>query len=76
MSSMMVDGLTKSSTSSGPQVRITAGVAVWPSLTISIVCALMTVSIWTAGWISRKLSRPGWPTSSASMMFPPKVPTL
>ena len=35
MSSMMVDGLTKSSTSSGPQVRMIAAVPSWPSLTIS-----------------------------------------
>ena len=45
MSSMMVDGLTKSSRSSGPQVRMMAAVPSWPSLTISSVCALMTVSM-------------------------------
>ena len=74
--SMIVEGFTKSRRSSGPQVRTIAAPPSLPSFTISSVVALMTVSMLIAGCISRKLSRPGWPTSSTSMRFPPKAPTL
>ena len=53
------------------QVRIAAGCPSEPSFTTWTVCALTTVSTSSVGEISMKLSSPGRPTSSRSMMLPP-----
>ena len=62
--------------SSGPQLRTMAAVPSCPSFTIVIEVALTTVSMLSEGCSSKKLSRPGFPTSAASMMLPPNWPTL
>ena len=53
-----------------------AAVPSWPSFRTVTLVALMTLSTFTEIDISKKLSLPGFESSSASIRLPPNWPTL